>query len=122
MYGGNSSRACAASGGPFAREPGPVDNRLGRADPVAMALSEQVQRVLAAARGLSIAEREELIAELILSVEGDREPDPGYDEAWSAELHRRIDAVVGGASTGKPWSSVRSDIAAKLAERRRHRV
>jgi putative addiction module component (TIGR02574 family) len=84
-----------------------------------MASSEGVQRALAIASDLSEEEREELIAELILGLEGDRRPEPGHDEACSAEIRRRVDAVVAGQSKGVPWAQVRREIEAKLAERRR---
>jgi putative addiction module component (TIGR02574 family) len=82
-----------------------------------MASSERIQRALAAASELS--KREELITELILGLEHDRDPDPGYDEAWSAEIRRRVEAVVTGKSKGVPWTQVRLEIEEKLAERRR---
>jgi putative addiction module component (TIGR02574 family) len=84
-----------------------------------MASSERVQRALAAASTLTTTERAELIGELILGLERDRDPEPGYDQAWSAEIRRRVDAVVSGASKGVPWSQVRGEIAAHLVERRR---
>ncbi|MGA3123560.1 MAG: addiction module protein [Polyangiaceae bacterium] len=55
-----------------------------------MAAPERVQQALAAASGLSNEEREELIAELIVGLERDRHPEPGYDEAWSKEIRRRV--------------------------------
>ncbi|MGH7269476.1 MAG: addiction module protein [Polyangiaceae bacterium] len=84
-----------------------------------MASSERVQRAFAAASALTTEERAALIGELILSLERDRDPEPGYEEAWSAEIRRRVDAVLSGASKGVPWSQVKSEIAAHLAERRR---
>ena len=84
-----------------------------------MASSERIQRALAAAATLSSAERAELIAELVLGLDRDRDPDPGYDEAWTAEIRRRVDAVVSGASNGTPWPEVRRELEAKLAERKR---
>jgi putative addiction module component (TIGR02574 family) len=84
-----------------------------------MASSGRLQRALAAATELSAEEREELIAGLVLGLERDREPEPGYEEAWSAEIRRRVDEVVRGKSQGAPWSQVRREIAAKLAERER---
>jgi putative addiction module component (TIGR02574 family) len=84
-----------------------------------MASSERVQRALAAASDLTTEERAELIGELILSLEREREPEPGYEVAWSAEIRRRVDAVVSGASRGASWSQVKAEIAAQLAERRR---
>jgi putative addiction module component (TIGR02574 family) len=96
-----------------------VDNPERWAHSVGMASSERVQRALAAASELSAEERQELIAELVLSLETDREAGPGYDAAWSAEIRRRVDAVVSGKSQGLPWSQVRREIAEQLAERRR---
>jgi hypothetical protein len=54
-----------------------------------MASFERVQWALAPATGLSKEEGEELVAELIVSLERDREPEPGYDRAWSKEIRRR---------------------------------
>ena len=84
-----------------------------------MASSERLQRALAAASELSADEREELVSELLLSLERDRDPDAGYDEAWSAEIRGRVDAVVSGQSKGTPWSQVRREIETKVAEHRR---
>jgi putative addiction module component (TIGR02574 family) len=98
-----------------------VDNRARRAHVTDMVSSERVQRVLAAASALSTEEREELVAELVLGLECDRNPEVGYDEAWSVEIRRRVDAVVSGRSTGSPWSRVRRDIEAQLTERQRRR-
>jgi putative addiction module component (TIGR02574 family) len=84
-----------------------------------MASSERVQRALAAASELSQEERKDLITELLLSLERDREPEPGYDAAWWAEIRRRVDAVVRGESKGVPWADVRKEIEAQVAGRRR---
>ena len=84
-----------------------------------MASSERLQRALAAASALTTEERAELIGELILGLERERDPEPGYEEAWSAEIRRRVDAVLSGASKGVPWSQVKNEITAHLAERRR---
>jgi hypothetical protein len=80
-----------------------------------VAASERVQRALAAASGLSKEERDELI----VGLERDREPDPGYDEGWSNEIRRRLDGALAGRSKGTSWSQVRRDIEAQLAKRRR---
>jgi putative addiction module component (TIGR02574 family) len=96
-----------------------VDNRPPTDQTTGMASSDRVQRALAAASALSTEERAELIGELILSLEREGDPEPGYDEAWSAEIRRRVNAVVAGASNGTPWSKVRSEVAAELAARRR---
>jgi putative addiction module component (TIGR02574 family) len=84
-----------------------------------MASSERLQRAPAAASELSADEREELISELVLGLERERDPEPGYDEARSAEARRRVDAAVSGPSNGTPWLQMRREIDAKLAQRRR---
>jgi putative addiction module component (TIGR02574 family) len=84
-----------------------------------MASSERLQQAVAAASKLSTKEREELIVELLLGLEGERDPEVGYDAAWSTEIRRRVDAVVSGESKGASWPRVRGEIEAKLAERRR---
>jgi putative addiction module component (TIGR02574 family) len=123
MNGGKSSRHVGRRGGAGPRLveelPSPVDNPGRWAHSVGMASSERVQRALAAASELSAKEREELITELVLTLDSDREPEPGYDAAWSAEIRRRVDAVVSGKSQGLPWSQVRREIAEHLAQRRR---
>src|SRR5271165_4688284 len=106
MKGGYSS-PCAGARRPgsvarFVGDVSTVDNGPRRDHAVDMASSERVQRALAAASALSTEERAELIGELILDLERERDPEPGYDEAWSAEIRRRVDAVVGGASKGTP--------------------
>jgi putative addiction module component (TIGR02574 family) len=84
---------------------------------ICMALSERVQRALAAASALSREERRELITELALGLARERAPKADHDEAWAAEIRRRVDAVVSGESRGVPWSQVRHEIEGKLAER-----
>jgi putative addiction module component (TIGR02574 family) len=96
-----------------------VDKSWRRFHPKYMAASERVQQALAAASGLSKEEREELIADLIVGLDRDRHPEPGYDEAWSKEIRRRVDAAVAGRSKGAPWAQVRREIEAQLAGRRR---
>jgi putative addiction module component (TIGR02574 family) len=84
-----------------------------------MASSERVQRALQAAADLTKDEREELVSELILGLERETDPEPGHEQAWAAEIRRRVDDVVGGRSRGVPWSQVRREIQADLARRRR---
>jgi putative addiction module component (TIGR02574 family) len=83
-----------------------------------MASSERIQRALAAASALTVQEREELVAQIILGLDRDRDPEPGYDDAWSTEIRRRVNAALSG-SAGTPWSEVRREIRERLVERRR---
>lgn len=84
-----------------------------------MALSDRIQKALAAASELTREEREVLLAELVLSLEYEAPPAEGYDEAWATEIRRRVDRVVNGTSDGAAWPQVRREIAAELARRRR---
>jgi hypothetical protein len=102
--------------GPMTEED--VDNRKRTPHLDGMA-SDRVRNALDAAAELSSEERKQLIAELVLRLDRDRDPDAEYGEAWSAEIRKRIDAVISGTSQGQSWSQVRQEIAAELAERRR---
>jgi hypothetical protein len=98
MKGGKSSGRVPLPTARLAR----VDNPERRAHFAGMASSDRVQRALAAASELSAEEREELIAELVLSLGRDREPEPSYDEAGPAEVRRRVDPVASHKSQGLP--------------------
>lgn len=58
---------------------------------------------------LSAAQRAELAAALLASLDG--EPDVDADAAWTAELERRAARVMSGEAAGRPWSEVREDLA-----------
>lgn len=68
---------------------------------------------------LEPADRLRLAAELIDSVEGVE--DPGWADAWSAELERRSAAAdareARGEARGVEWSEVRSRLLRELASR-----
>ncbi len=83
-----------------------------------MALSERVQQALGAAADLTKEEREDLVAELLLRLEADAEPEDGYDAAWATEIKRRVDAALTGKSPGIGWQQVRDEIRAELTRRR----
>ena len=55
-------------------------------------MSEQVRHLLEEALQLARQERAELAAQLLRSLDKDAfgPPDEGYDEAWSAEIQRRL--------------------------------
>lgn len=79
-----------------------------------MASSERVHRALEAAADLTRDEREELVAELILRLEMEAEPDADWEEAWTAEIKRRVDDALSGKSATRPWSEVRDEIRRQL--------
>jgi len=58
-------------------------------------------------------ERLELAAEIIASVDGP--PDPGWTEAWLAELDRRVQAARERSEPPPEWSEVQARILRRLA-------
>jgi putative addiction module component (TIGR02574 family) len=62
-----------------------------------------LEEVREAAMALSADERELLAADLYCSLE----KEPGYDEAWAAEIQRRIEEIDSGKVKMVPWERVR---------------
>jgi putative addiction module component (TIGR02574 family) len=63
-----------------------------------------LEQVRTAALALSPAEREALAADLVTSLE----KEPGYDEAWDAELRRRVADIDSGRADLVPWEEARA--------------
>jgi putative addiction module component (TIGR02574 family) len=57
---------------------------------------------------LSTAERAELAAALIASLDG--EPEDAVEAAWASEIERRVERVRSGEAKGRPWSEVREPL------------
>ncbi len=85
----------------------------------AEAMSSDFHQITNLALGLPPEDRLALATELIDSVEGPA--DPGWDEAWLAELQRRTAAAdereARGEPRGIPWSEARARLLRQLAER-----
>ena len=64
------------------------------------------ERLLQEAMQLSSDERELLAVELFASLK----KEPGYDEAWEAEIQRRIDDVDSGKSQLSDWDEVKGKL------------
>jgi putative addiction module component (TIGR02574 family) len=73
------------------------------------------ERLLQEAMQLSSDERELLAIELFASLE----KEPGYDEAWEAEIERRIKEIDDGTVELIPWSEVRKLMAERVRGRTR---
>ncbi len=71
-------------------------------------MSEPAQDVLNAALKLPVPERAQVAAELLASLDG--ESDADVEEAWAAEIERRVERIRTGKATGRPWSQVRDDL------------
>lgn len=67
-------------------------------------MSRPIDDLLATALALSTADRAELAAELLASLDG--EPEADVEAAWSAEMERRAKRVRAGDASGRPWSEV----------------
>lgn len=68
-------------------------------------MSQSPQQLLDEALKMPLADRGQLAALLIESLESDVEN--GVDEAWSEEISRRVDDIKAGRVQMIPWSEVR---------------
>ncbi len=73
--------------------------------PYYSAMSRTTDDILSKAKRLSIAERAELAAELLASLDGESEEN--VEAAWAAEIARRVERVRSGQAKGRPWPEVR---------------
>ena len=73
------------------------------------------EEVLAGALQLSVAERAQLVSELIASVDG--APDPDAGSAWASEIERRARRALAGDSTGTDWSVVKARLETRSPRR-----
>jgi putative addiction module component (TIGR02574 family) len=78
------------------------NNSSGRYDE---AMSKTTSNLLNNALRLTTAERAELAAELLASLDG--EPEDDVEAAWVAEIQRRVERIRSGEAKGRPWSEVR---------------
>lgn len=68
-------------------------------------MSKTGQQVLQEALQLEPADRAEVAAELLASLDG--EPEADAEAAWAAEIERRAARARSGDDTGKPWADAR---------------
>ena len=67
-------------------------------------MNTQSEHILRSALTLPESERAEIAASLIHSL--DTETDEGVDEAWAAEIQRRIESIDRGEVQLVPWDDV----------------
>ena len=72
------------------------------------------QDLLRDALALPEAERADIAAELIASLDGPADDPTDVESAWAVEIERRARRVLRGDSAGEAWSEVRRRIAAQL--------
>ncbi len=78
-------------------------------------MGDAARKVREQAMALPEDERELLAAELFESL-GERDDD--WEEAWSAEIVRRIEEARSGKVVLRSWDEVRADLHARLAAKR----
>jgi putative addiction module component (TIGR02574 family) len=78
-------------------------------------VSKTGEKLLEDALKLALAERAELAAELLASLDG--APDADAEAAWAAEIERRAERARSGADPGRPWPEARDRIRNGFAKR-----
>jgi putative addiction module component (TIGR02574 family) len=82
-------------------------------------MTSRAQELLREALTLPIAERADVAAELLASLDSAEADNPTEVEAaWASEIERRARRVMAGESAGIPWSDVRQRAEAELHNRR----
>ncbi|MHB0961512.1 MAG: addiction module protein [Pirellulaceae bacterium] len=74
-------------------------------------MNTQSKQVLQSALALPESERAEIAASLILSL--DTDTDDGVDEAWAAEVRRRVESIDKGEVTLIPWDDLMREMRAR---------
>ena len=75
-------------------------------------MNTQTQELLSAALTLSEIERANLAGSLLRSL--DPMPDPSADQAWAAEIERRLQAIDCGEVNLTPWDDVMTAMRERL--------
>ncbi len=71
-------------------------------------MSSRVQELLREALALPVADRADVAAELLASLDDTEADNPAEVEAaWAAEIERRARRVLAGESAGLAWNDVR---------------
>lgn len=82
-------------------------------------MTSRAQELLREALTLPIAERADVAAELLASLDAAETDNPAEVEAaWASEIERRARRAIAGESAGIPWSDVRQRAEAELRNRR----
>jgi putative addiction module component (TIGR02574 family) len=77
-------------------------------------MSKTGQEVLREALQLGLLDRAELVAELLASLDGERDDD--VEAAWAAEIERRAARARSGQDVGRPWAEVHEEIRNALSK------
>ncbi|TVR38727.1 MAG: hypothetical protein EA388_00165 [Nitriliruptor sp.] len=80
-------------------------------------MTDHTQSLLREALSLSEQERADLVAELLVSLEGPADRDgAAVERAWGDELERRARRVLAGASHGEAWTHLRDRVRGALTD------
>lgn len=75
-------------------------------------VTHAARQLLQDALGLSEEERVRIAAELLSSLDG--QPDADWEQAWTAELTRRMKAAESRSEAASKWAEVRERVRARL--------
>ena len=78
-------------------------------------MTDAARKLLDDVLALPEEDRAHIAAGLLASLDGP--PDADWDEAWLAELDRRVEAAKQRGETGADWSEVRAELLAELRAR-----
>lgn len=78
-------------------------------------MTNAARNLLHEAMKLDAAERAELAAELLASLDG--EPEEGVEAAWAAEIERRLARIDAGEEQLIPWEEVQAQVDAIIPKR-----
>ena len=78
-------------------------------------MSKTAEKVLDEALRLEPSERAELAAELLASLDGERDEDA--EAAWAAEIERRAERARSGQDAGRSWAEARDAAKDALSKR-----
>ena len=78
-------------------------------------MSKSAEELLRDALRLGLADRAQLAAELLASLDGP--PEEAVDAAWATEIEQRVERARSGEDPGSPWSEVRERL---LEDLRKH--
>jgi len=80
-------------------------------------MTDHAQTLLREALALSEEERADLIAELLVSLEGPADDDEAaVEQAWAEVVERRARRVLASETSGEDWSSVRDRVRRALTD------
>jgi putative addiction module component (TIGR02574 family) len=71
-------------------------------------MSERARKMLHDAMDLSLAERAELAADLLASLDG--EPEADVEAAWASEIERRAREALADPEDDVAWETVRAEL------------